>query len=171
MEASGLVKKLAGAGLVLGLALIVVLSLVLFFGVLTPSEPVIVNAPRSGLVMDPDAKVRMRGVEIGKVAKITSTAEGARLELAIDPELLALVPANASVDIKSTTVFGAKYVNFVVPEQPSGHLRPGAVLAAQAKNIDPEAYTLYSYAAVQVIAAAATAAWLAARSGRECTDT
>lgn len=136
MEASGLVKKLAGAGLVLGLALIVVLSLVLFFGVLTPSEPVIVNAPRSGLVMDPDAKVRMRGVEIGKVAKITSTAEGARLELAIDPELLALVPANASVDIKSTTVFGAKYVNFVVPEQPSGHLRPGAVLAAQAVTVE-----------------------------------
>jgi phospholipid/cholesterol/gamma-HCH transport system substrate-binding protein len=50
---------------------------------------------------------------------------------------LKLVPANADVDIRSTTVFGAKYINFIVPQQPSSTpLRPGATVTAQRVTVE-----------------------------------
>src|SRR4051794_15093760 len=106
--------KLAGSAMVLALVAIVAVALVMFVGGFTSTATVTIDAPRSGLVLDPDAKVKVRGVEIGRVVSIDQTADGASLKLALDPEQLKLVPANAGVDIRSTTVFGAKYVNFTV---------------------------------------------------------
>ncbi len=133
----GLGLKLAGAAMVLALVAVVAVALILFVGGFTPTATVTVDAPRSGLVLDPDAKVKVRGVEIGRVESVDHTADGARLKLALDPELLKLVPSNADVDIRSTTVFGAKYVNFVVPQQPSSTpLRPGATVTAQRVTVE-----------------------------------
>lgn len=130
--------KLCGAGLVLGLVGVVAVSLVMFSGGFQNTVKVTVDAPRAGLVMDKDAKVKMRGVEIGHVASISNTANGgARIELALDPDKLKLVPANSSVDIRSTTVFGAKYVNFIEPQQPSkDSLQPGSTVQADAVTVE-----------------------------------
>lgn len=134
-EKTGL--KLAGTAMVLAAVAAVVVSLTMFFGGFTPTVTVTVAAPRSGLVLDPDAKVKVRGVQIGRVAGIDRTAEGANLRLALDPDLLRLVPANATVDIRSTTVFGAKYINFVIPPEPAARaLQPGARLAAEQVTVE-----------------------------------
>ncbi|WP_431956128.1 MCE family protein [Nocardia lijiangensis] len=129
--------KLAGLGMVLVMVAVVAIALTMFLGGFTKTATVLVEAPRSGLVLDPDAKVKMRGVEIGRVAEVTQHDDGAQLKLALDPEMLKLVPANAGVDIRSTTVFGAKYVNFVVPEQPaSNSLKPGATVVAEKVTVE-----------------------------------
>ncbi len=65
--------KLAAAVMVLSLVAIVVVALTMFVGGFTKSESVLVTAPRSGLVMDPDAKVKMRGVQVGKVGSVSYT--------------------------------------------------------------------------------------------------
>ncbi|QBS42695.1 MCE family protein [Nocardia sp. CS682] len=136
--------KVAGAAMVLVLVAIVAVALVMFVGGFTPTATVTVDAPRSGLVLDPDAKVKVRGVEIGRVVAIDQTADGASLKLALNPDQLKLVPANAGVDIRSTTVFGAKYVNFTVPEQPSSaSLQPGARVAVQ--HVTVEFNTLFQH--------------------------
>nr|WP_280266465.1 MCE family protein [Nocardia wallacei] len=123
--------------MVLSMAAIVAVALTMFAGGFTDTRAIYVEAPRAGLVLDPDAKVKIRGVEIGRVSSISYTGNSARLQLAVDPEQLRLVPANVVADIRSTTVFGAKYVNFEVPPQPSkDHLRPGATLAAQAVTVE-----------------------------------
>ncbi len=134
-EKAGL--KLAGVGMVLAAVAAVTVSLTMFFGGFTPSVEVTVSAPRSGLVLDPDAKVKVRGVQIGRVAGIDRTADGTNLRLALNPDLLHLVPANSTVDIRSTTVFGAKYINFVIPQQPAAKsLQPGALLAADQVTVE-----------------------------------
>ncbi|MFG1796911.1 MCE family protein [Nocardia sp. NPDC049149] len=136
--------KLAGAGMVLALVAVIAIALVMFVGGFTPTATVTVDAPRSGLVLDPDAKVKVRGVEIGRVVSISQHADGASLELALNPDQLKLVPANAGVDIRSTTVFGAKYVNFTVPQQPSAtSLQPGARVTAQ--HVTVEFNTLFQH--------------------------
>ena len=83
--------------------------------------------------MNPDAKVQIRGVQVGKVASIERLADGgAALHLAMDPARLNAIPANALVDIASTTVFGAKSVQFVFPDDPAPEsLQPGQVVDAQ----------------------------------------
>nr|WP_267886569.1 MCE family protein [Nocardia jinanensis] len=128
--------KLAALGMVLVIALAVVFSLIMFFGGFTPKEPVAIVVPRSGLVMDPDAKVKFRGAEVGRVGKIESGNGEVRLELDMNPDLMRLVPANAQVDIRSTTIFGAKYVNFVEPAQPAGRLQPGQVLRGESVTVE-----------------------------------
>ncbi|MFE6864086.1 MCE family protein [Nocardia sp. NPDC057668] len=131
MMERGWAIKLAGIGMLLGLVMLVVVALVSFAGGFQNTAEVTVASPRAGLVLDPDAKVKIRGVEIGKVSKIETNGNGARIILALDPDKLELVPANAVVDIRSTTIFGAKYINFVAPQNASSDsLKPGATVAA-----------------------------------------
>lgn len=131
------VIRLAGLGMVLGVVAVVAICMVMFAGGFENTVKVTVDAPRSGLVLDPDAKVKLRGVEIGKVSGIKNTPAGAQLELALDPNKLKMVPANAAVDIRSTTVFGAKYINFVAPQNASkDSLKPGAVVQASAVTVE-----------------------------------
>ncbi|MFI6870501.1 MCE family protein [Nocardia sp. NPDC050406] len=123
--------------MVLGIVAVFAFSLVMFAGGFENTVKVTVDAPRSGLVLDPDAKVKLRGVEIGKVSAIENTATGAQLVLALDPDQLKMVPANAEVDIRSTTVFGAKYINFIAPQNASSEsMKPGAVVRASAVTVE-----------------------------------
>ncbi|MGW5453362.1 MCE family protein [Nocardia sp. NPDC003979] len=133
----GLGRKLAALALVGVLVAGAAFAIALFQGAFTNTAVVLVDAPRSGLVLDPDAKVKVRGVEIGRVADIDLAADGATLRLELDPDQLKLVPDNAGVDIRSTTVFGAKYVNFIVPEQPSSKsLVPGSTVSASSVTVE-----------------------------------
>ncbi|MFE1594504.1 MCE family protein [Nocardia sp. NPDC058705] len=133
----GLGRKLAALTMVGLLVGLVAFAFAMFQGAFTATAKVLVDAPRSGLVLDRDAKVKVRGVEIGRVAEINWRDDSAQLLLEVDPEQLKLVPSNAGVDIRSTTVFGAKYVNFVVPEKPSSSsLKPGSTVAASAVTVE-----------------------------------
>jgi phospholipid/cholesterol/gamma-HCH transport system substrate-binding protein len=108
----------------------------------TPTDTVTVTSPRAGLVMDKDAKVKYRGIQIGKVEDIAYSGDQAKLTLAINRGQMRYVPSNALVRIASTTVFGAKSVEFLAPKQPTGgSLRPGAIVQAQAVQL--EANTLF----------------------------
>ncbi|MBF6079174.1 MCE family protein [Nocardia beijingensis] len=129
--------KVAGAALILLVVAVVAVAAAMYAGRFRSTVAVTVETPRSGLVLDTDAKVRMRGVELGTVSAVEFRGDRARLRLTLDPELLRLVPANATVDIRSTTVFGAKYVNFVVPSAPSPTpLRPGATIRAESVTVE-----------------------------------
>src|ERR1700758_787158 len=126
------VRPLVGLVSVLVVVAVVAVAIVLFRGGFTTSVPVTVVSPRAGLVMNPDARVKMRGVQVGKVASIEERPGGqALLHLAMDPSDLHLIPSNVLVNIASTTVFGAKFVQFVPPANPSAQpMKPGQVLDA-----------------------------------------
>jgi phospholipid/cholesterol/gamma-HCH transport system substrate-binding protein len=130
---TGYVRPLAGLGTVVAIAAIVALCVSLFRGSFTPTTPVTVISDRAGLVMNPDAKVKMRGVEVGKVSSIEARPDGtAAIHLAMDSNQLHLIPSNVSVDIASTTVFGAKAVQLEAPPDPSPQrLREGQVIQSQ----------------------------------------
>jgi phospholipid/cholesterol/gamma-HCH transport system substrate-binding protein len=132
-----------GVATVVAIIAVVVVAATLFRGGFTESVPVTVISPRAGLVMNPDAKVQIRGVQVGKVASIEQLPSGeAALHLAMDPDRMNAIPANVLVDIASTTVFGAKYVQFVFPPDPSqASLRAGQVLAA--KHVMVEINTVF----------------------------
>lgn len=113
-------RPLAGLGLLVALAAIIAVAVGLFNGSFTRTETVTVISDRAGLVMNPDAKVKMRGVQVGAVRSITYRSDGtAELTLAMDPGQMRLIPSNVNVDIVSTTVFGAKYVQLSAPPNPS----------------------------------------------------
>jgi phospholipid/cholesterol/gamma-HCH transport system substrate-binding protein len=124
--------------MVVFVVVIVVLSVTLFRGGFTETVPVTVVSERAGLVMNPDAKVKIRGVQVGTVASIEDRSDGhAVLHLAMDPSQLHLIPSNVSVDIASSTVFGAKFVQLVPPAEPSSQMmRAGQVLDAKSVTVE-----------------------------------
>jgi phospholipid/cholesterol/gamma-HCH transport system substrate-binding protein len=110
------------------------LSYTAFF---TSVDTVTVTSPRAGLVMENDAKVKYRGIQIGKVKSIEYAGDQAKLTLAIDSSQMAYIPSNADVRIGGTTVFGAKSVEFLPPDSPSKDpLRPGAQVAASSVQLE-----------------------------------
>jgi phospholipid/cholesterol/gamma-HCH transport system substrate-binding protein len=120
------------------LAAIVAVAVGLFQGSFTESVPVTVLSPRAGLVMNADAKVKMRGVQVGKVDSIESRPNGqAVLHLAMYPSEMHLIPSNVLVDLTSPTVFGAKFVELVAPAEPSAQsLHAGQVLDSQHVTVE-----------------------------------
>jgi phospholipid/cholesterol/gamma-HCH transport system substrate-binding protein len=137
------VRPLAGLVTVLVIVGIVVLSIGLFRGGFGRTAQVTVISERAGLVMNPEAKVKMRGVQVGQVESIETRSDGrAVLHLAMDPTQLKDIPANVLVDISSTTVFGAKSVELVAPPDPSSKpLAEGQVLDVQ--HVTVETNTLF----------------------------
>ena len=94
-----------------------------FRGDFLPREQLTLMSDRSGLSMDPGAKVTFNGVEIGKVASVEQVTVGdmprAKIILNVDPKYLKLIPANVEAKINATTVFGNKYISFTSPKDPA----------------------------------------------------
>lgn len=136
------VRKLAAAIMVALLVGIIVLASGQFLGWFHKTKTVTLYAPRAGLVMSPAAKVKLRGVEVGRVASIRNAGDQAVLKLDMDADQLHLVPANVRADIKSNTIFGAKNVNLVVPDSGAqGRLAAGATIGAD--HVVVELNTVY----------------------------
>ena len=133
--------------LLLVVVAISVMTALLFSGTLRRSVPVTLVSDRSGLVMEDGAKVKLRGVEIGRVEAIgTETGAGSALStlrLTIDPDSFRYLPSNVEAEIKSSTAFGAKYVDLIVPPDgaSSQPLEPGAVL--RSRNVTVEVNTVF----------------------------
>lgn len=131
------------AGLFVTIAALVAVCTAAFSGTFQRYIPVTVTSPRSGLVMETGAKVKMRGVEVGRVSGISGGSEPVSLKLEIYPDQAAMIPANVEPEIKATTAFGAKYVDFVLPDRPSSQsLTAGAVL--QSRNVGTEVNTVFN---------------------------
>jgi phospholipid/cholesterol/gamma-HCH transport system substrate-binding protein len=126
-------RPLAGLATIAAVAGAVGVSAYSFQDGFRESATITVMAPRAGLVMNPDAKVQFHGVQVGKVAGIDERTDGsAAIRLAMDPGRLQTIPANAVAEIASTTVFGAKNVQFILPADPArDSLRPGQVIDSQ----------------------------------------
>jgi phospholipid/cholesterol/gamma-HCH transport system substrate-binding protein len=109
-----------------GLAGLVILAAVLaavwlqFRGQLLPRTQLTMLAARSGLSMDPGAKVTYNGVSIGRVAKVEEITQGgqprAKFTLEVDPKYVNVIPANVHAEVEASTAFGNKYVAFSSPE-------------------------------------------------------
>ncbi|OCB32104.1 virulence factor Mce family protein [Mycobacterium parascrofulaceum] len=122
------------AGLMVAFAVITYLSYTAAFASI---DNVTVSAPRAGLVMEKGAKVKYRGIQIGKVEAIEYSDDQARLTLGINSDDMHFIPSNATVHIGGNTIFGAKSVEFLPPQYPSPtSLRPDAHVTASAVQLE-----------------------------------
>jgi phospholipid/cholesterol/gamma-HCH transport system substrate-binding protein len=113
----------------------------MFAGALNTYVPVTVASDRAGLVMESGAKVKLRGVQVGRVSGIEA-GNPIRLKLDLFPDQISHIPANVEAQIRATTLFGAKYVDLVYPDNPSRqHLSAGAVLWS--RNVTTEVNTVF----------------------------
>src|SRR3984885_6833899 len=129
--------RLAATLLASLLAAFAVLTYLSYTSAFSSIDNITLTAPRAGLEMDRGNKVKYRGIQIGKVGNISYSADEAHLTLDIASSELRYIPANAAVHIASSTIFGAKSVEFIPPKSPSpSALRPGAHLAVSAVSLE-----------------------------------
>ncbi len=100
---------------------------------------------RVGQLLRVSGDVKLRGVQVGQVAKIQHEPDGtATVTLAITPGMK--IPEDVTAGVGAKTLFGEKYVALVDPAHPSGRLlRNGDVI--------PEARTQPPFELDQVISA------------------
>jgi phospholipid/cholesterol/gamma-HCH transport system substrate-binding protein len=128
--------------LVVVFAVLIWLSYALFAGTLKDDMPVTLTSDRAGLVMETNAKVKLRGVQVGRVSGITGGKEPVVLKLEIDRDQIKYIPANVEAQIRATTVFGAKFVDLVYPDDPSPQrLAENQVL--KSRNVSTEVNTVF----------------------------
>src|SRR6201986_2593636 len=114
------IRALTGLVSIAVIVAIVAVAVGLFQGSFCDTVPVTVLSPRAGLVMDPDAKVKMHGVQVGSVASIEEQPGGrAAIHLAMDRKRLSLIPRNELGEVAAATFFGTKFVQLADPPDPS----------------------------------------------------
>jgi phospholipid/cholesterol/gamma-HCH transport system substrate-binding protein len=114
----------------------------MFAGTFRSVVPVTLTSDRAGLVLEAGGKVKMRGVEVGRVGGVEGGSTPVTLRLEIDPDELRLIPANVGAEIRATTAFGAKYVDLIPPDHPTAdRLRAGQVI--QSRNVATEVNTVF----------------------------
>lgn len=128
--------------LVGGAVVAIALSVGSFNRSFSSTVPVTLTSDRAGLVMEPYSKVKMRGVQVGRVATVSGSVNSVSLRLEIDPDQIKYIPANVHARIASTSLFGAKFVDLVYPSDPSPQrLSAGAVLRSE--NVTVEVNTVF----------------------------
>ena len=108
-----------GVAFLLTLALLVGLSVATFQKKFTPVVMVTLMSERIGNQLQNDSDVKIRGLIVGEVRSISSTGNGARIELALQPDQVANIPLNVSARILPKTLFGERFVDLIIPTNPS----------------------------------------------------
>ncbi|MCD2107911.1 MCE family protein [Rhodococcus erythropolis] len=135
MTGARILPKLAAIALVGLLTSTCTAAYLSFRGTFDDSIDVVVQSGRSGLAMNPGALVTLHGVEVGRVRQVRQTADGAVVDIRLTSPRA--VPANIGADIKSTTVFGAKYVALSYPANPSAdQISEGTTIDADSVTVE-----------------------------------
>jgi phospholipid/cholesterol/gamma-HCH transport system substrate-binding protein len=109
--------------------LFVALCLAYFNQAFRPVSKVSLEISRSGLQLLPGSDVKVRGLIIGDVSSITSDGSDAVVHMRLDPKRVKRLPDNVSARLLPKTIFGEKYVDLIIPANPSSrHLADGDVI-------------------------------------------
>ena len=112
---SRLGNKAYGVGFIAVVALLIGVSIAAFQQRFTPVVMVNLLTDRIGSQLQKSSDVKIRGLIVGEVRSISTTGSGARLELALKPEMVGLIPADVSARLLPKTLFGERYVDLVTP--------------------------------------------------------
>lgn len=111
---------------VLGLAFFLIVALFLWFTIAVYNKTfqdvvkVDLVTDSVGNALPQHADVKMRGVLVGEVRSAEPDGPKVKAEMALNPEQAQEIPSNVTARLLPKTLFGERYVDLVVPEDPSG---------------------------------------------------
>ncbi len=127
---TGLLKqRLSGLAFLLVIAGLIGLTIAQYQKAFKPVVEVSLRADRIGNQLSAPTDVKLRGLIVGEVRKVSSTGDGATLDLALNPDQVQLIPKDVQAQLLPKTLFGEKYVALVVPDGASDTpIREGDVI-------------------------------------------
>lgn len=110
----------AGVAFLTVIALLIGLSIAVYNKTFQSVTEVTIEADRAGLQLAKFGDVRVNGALVGQVRSVGQDGDKAVIDVALDPEEAEQIPDNVTVQILPTTLFGQKFISFVLPDDPSG---------------------------------------------------
>ncbi|MEV0249132.1 MCE family protein [Nocardia sp. NPDC050712] len=121
--------RLLGIAFFLVLALFVWVCIAIYNKQFVRSVRVELITDSVGNALTRNAEVKARGVTVGEVRASRAENDVVVLDLAVDPGKATQIPVNATARLLPKTLFGERYVDLVIPGEPSPlHLTDGVVL-------------------------------------------
>ena len=105
----------AGVVFLTVIALLIGFSIAIYQKTFERNTTITIEADRAGLQLAKFGDVRVNGALIGQVRGIEQDGKNARITVALRPEAAKEIPSNVSVEILPTTLFGQKFISFVMP--------------------------------------------------------
>lgn len=109
----------AGVAFLTVIALLIGLSIAIYQKTFETNTMITIQADRAGLQLAKFGDVRVNGALVGQVREIAQNGKHAEITVALRPEAAAEIPENVTVEILPTTLFGQKFIAFVMPETPA----------------------------------------------------
>ena len=114
LERSGSLKVLGAAFLAL-LLFFVWLTYAFFTKAFVDYDTVTLTTDSTGVNLPQNADIKLRGMIVGEVRKVSTDGDGVTLELGMNPKLIKDVPAGVTAQLVPKTLFGEKYVALIPP--------------------------------------------------------
>ncbi|WP_371502338.1 MCE family protein [Kitasatospora sp. NBC_00374] len=122
-------RRTAGVVFLLVPALLAGLSIAVYDKAFSDEATVVVETGTVGNELHVNADVKLRGVVVGRVRRVSADGDRARLTLALDPDRLTRIPAGVRAQLLPTTLFGERFVALVPTDQArAGTLRAGSTI-------------------------------------------
>lgn len=122
-------RRLVGVSFLVIIGLLIWLSVASYQQQFTPVVSVTLLTDTTGNELHPNAEVKVRGVIVGEVRDIATSGSGARIQLALHPDQVHLLPANLSARLLPKSLFGERYVDLQLPSAPEQRrLATGSVI-------------------------------------------
>ena len=113
-------RRLQGLAFLVVLALLLGLAVAQYQKAFSGAVSVTLETDTIGNQLQEASDVKIRGVLVGEVRSVSADADGATIELAIDPDHLDEIPADVSARLLPKTLFGERFVSLVPPEDTDG---------------------------------------------------
>ena len=121
----------AGVVFLTVIALLIALSIAIYNKAFDHVTTVTIKADRAGLQLTKFGDVRRNGALVGQVREVAQDGEQASITVALEPSEADEIPANVSVQILPTTLFGQKFIALIGPDDPASEsLSDGDVIPA-----------------------------------------
>ncbi|OXM61607.1 MCE family protein [Amycolatopsis vastitatis] len=120
--------QVLGLAFLLVAALFIASTLAVYNKAFTPVTMVKLETDRVGSQLRTGGDVKVRGMLVGEVRSVLAKGDHAELELALDPDKTAVIPANVSARLLPKTLFGERYVALQLPERKDRPIKAGDVI-------------------------------------------
>lgn len=121
-ELSALAKRLLAVLFVVLVGALVATSILVYDKTFTKVDRVDLYTDDIGHALPADADVKVRGVPVGQVRGISTDGDHVKVTLAIEPDRARTLPGNVTARLLPKTLFGERYVDLVLPDDPKGTL-------------------------------------------------
>ena len=123
-------RRFLGTAFIGLLCFLLWLTYAFYAKVFTDTVTVELKTSHIGLQLNRHADVKLRGIIVGEVKKVSTDGDEATVELSLKPDQVKEISSQVSARILPKTLFGEKYVALVPPQGPEGRaIKAGDVIS------------------------------------------